>query len=395
MKHPFFNACGISYGNKLAIKEMAAKTDITYQQMSYYDRNGILPFNDHLERILSFLKTDLITFKIRMGIIDFQVKEYLSKMHGSYQEEQTASENRAKINLKTPSFHTEFGKLYQGDCIELLRLLPSNCIDMIFADPPFNLKKFYLSNINDDLLPNEYIRWTEEWMDECIRVLKPGGSFFLWNIPKWNTYFSGFLNTRLTFRHWIATDIKCSLPISGRLYPSHYSILYYVKGDRPNTFKPDRMPMEVCSSCLADLKDYGGYKDKMNPHGVNLTDVWYDIPPVRHKKYKRRSEANELSIKLLDRIIEMSTNEEDIIFDPFGGSGTTYITAELKSRRWIGVELGPLDTIMERFNLLGEEGDLLRKYRSSYNRLFPDAIKHRRKQLHLWTEDSFKASSIS
>ncbi|MDX9786344.1 MAG: hypothetical protein RBT11_06200 [Desulfobacterales bacterium] len=63
--------------------------------------------------------------------------------------------------------------------------------------------------------------------------------------------------------------------------------------------------MDICPHCLGDLKDYGGYKDKMNPDGVNLTDVWLDIPPVRHKKYKKRNSSNELSVKLIDRIIEM------------------------------------------------------------------------------------------
>ncbi len=391
MKHPFYNACGIRFGDKEAIKKFAVNTGISSQQISYYDSNGILPFHDELNKILNYLNLDLNTFKIRMGIFDFQVKEFLSNKYGGLAEDiTTPTENKSKANFKKPNFKTEFGELFQGDCIELLKSMPNNSIELVFADPPFNLKKFYLSNINDDLPQNEYIKWTEQWLDECIRVLKPGGSLFLWNIPKWNTYFSAFLNSRMTFRHWITADVKCSLPISGRLYPSHYSILYYVKGERPNTFKPDRMPMEVCTSCLTDLKDYGGYKDKMNPLGVNLTDVWYDIPPVRHKKYKRRPEANELSIKLLD--IEMSTEEGDTVFDPFGGSGTTYVTAELKGRKWVGVELGPLDTIIERFDLLDEEYRLLRKYRSNYNKLFPEEIKLKRKQLHLWTDDTFKVT---
>jgi site-specific DNA-methyltransferase (adenine-specific) len=135
-----------------------------------------------------------------------------------------------------------------------------------------------------------------------------GGSLFIWNLPKWNTSISGYLNNLLTFRHWISVDIKCNLPISARLYPSHYSLLYYCKGEKPKTFHPDRLPMQVCPSCKTDLRDYGGYKDKMNPRGVNLTDVWYDIPPVRHAKYKRR-DANELSLKLLDRVIEMASEE--------------------------------------------------------------------------------------
>ena len=106
----------------------------------------------------------------------------------------------------------------------------------------------------------------------------------------------------------------------------------YTKGIKANTFCPDRLQMEICKNCYKEIKDYGGYKDKMNPKGINLADVWYDIPPVRHKKYKAREEVNELSMKLLDRIIEMSSNPGDIVFDPFGGSGTTYMVAEIKQR---------------------------------------------------------------
>ncbi|MDY0039960.1 MAG: site-specific DNA-methyltransferase [Desulforhabdus sp.] len=185
----------------------------------------------------------------------------------------------------------------------------------------------------------------ETWAGECIRLLKPGGSLFIWNIPKWNTHLSAYLNARLTFRHWIAVDIKYSLPISGRLYSSHYSLLYYCKGEKPKTFHPDRLPMEICPVCKADLRDYGGYKDKINPKGVNLTDVWMDIAPVRHRKYKKRKGSNELSVKLMDRIIEMSSDEGDVIFDPLGGSGTTYVVAEIKRRRWLGIELGPVEDI--------------------------------------------------
>ena len=112
---------------------------------------------------------------------------------------------------------------------------------------------------------------------ECIRVMKDGGSLFVWNLPKWNGILSGFLSDRLTFRHWIAVDIKYSLPIKGRFYPSHYSLLYYCKGEKSNTFRPDRLPMPVCPHCHGDLRDYGGYKHRMNPKGVNIPDVWTDI----------------------------------------------------------------------------------------------------------------------
>ncbi|MDD2716358.1 MAG: site-specific DNA-methyltransferase [Candidatus Wallbacteria bacterium] len=289
-----------------------------------------------------------------------------------------------------PSFYSEYGHMFQGDCLEILPTLPSESVDLVFADPPFNLKKQYPSKINDDLKATEYLSWCEKWLSECIRVLKFGGSLFVWNIPRWNTYISGFLNQRMTFRHWISVDIKYSLPINGRLYPSHYSLLYYCKGAKPKVFHPDRLPMETCPKCAFDLHDYGGYKDKMNPKGINLSDVWYDIPPVRHSKYKKRQGANELSIKLLDRIIEMASNEDDVVLDPFGGAGTTYIVAEIKKRQWIGCEIGPIEVIEERFKKISEDRELLTKIRKKCNVLFTDESYRTRKKNGFWTCESVR-----
>lgn len=237
------------------------------------------------------------------------------------------------------------------------------------------------------------MNWCERWLDGCIKVLRHGGSLFIWNLPKWNTYLSDYLNRRLIFKHWISIDIKYSLPIAGKLYPSHYSLLYYTKGEKPNTFKPDRLPMEVCRHCNKEIKDYGGYKDKMNPSGVNLSDVWNDIPPVRHSKYKSR-DANELSIKLLDRIIEMSSEEGDTIFDPFGGGGSTYIVSELKQRKWIGIEIGSTKDIISRFGSISSEREQLNKIRKNLNVLFTKDVKVKRQQANIWTDETYHNDSI-
>ena len=87
----------------------------------------------------------------------------------------------------------------------------------------------------------------------------------------------------------------------------------------------------------------------MNPNGVNLKDIWTDIPPVRHQKFKSKSrKANVLSTKLLDRVVELTTNPGDIVLDPFGGSGTTYDVCEKKHRRWLGIEIDFAKEIVER-----------------------------------------------
>ena len=87
----------------------------------------------------------------------------------------------------------------------------------------------------------------------------------------------------------------------------------------------------------------------MNDLGVNLMDVWTDVPPVRHWKFKSpKRKANALSTKILDRVVEMSTVEGDVVLDPFGGSGTTFAVCEKKNRRWLGMEIEATDVIIER-----------------------------------------------
>src|SRR5512142_1293991 len=111
-----------------------------------------------------------------------------------------------------PILKTPLGLLYETDCLTLLNNLEPQSVDLAFADPPFNLGKKYSSNINDAKTSQEYLEWCKAWLDGMIRAMKPGASLFLWNLPKWNLQLGSFLEERLTFRHWIAVDIKYSLP---------------------------------------------------------------------------------------------------------------------------------------------------------------------------------------
>lgn len=267
-----------------------------------------------------------------------------------------------------PILETSLGELHQADCLDMMRSLEAETVDLAFADPPFNLGKTYSSKIDDQIAEHEYLDWCRRWLDEMIRTLKPGGALFLWNLPKWNIPLGAHLGEQLTFRHWVSVDIKYSLPISNRLYPSHYSLLYFIKGKKPAIFHPDRLPVPCCRHCGGELRDYGGYKDKMNPKGVNLSDVWTDIPPVRHAKYKKR-EANGLALKLMDRIVTMASDPGSLVLDPFGGSGTTYVAAELTGRRWIGSELD-CSAITERFEMLESDREHLQQIQTNKNVLF-------------------------
>ncbi|MBA3037173.1 MAG: site-specific DNA-methyltransferase [Desulfobacterium sp.] len=396
MKNLFFKALNIEETDKLMIRRFAKTTGIPIERLSYYNRFNIIPSGKDLLQICDAAGITEIELFLKMGVIDSRILSLIKE------NADQISQIIQKTDIEKDEFpaipplvrNTNCGKLYQGDCLDLMQHMDDDCVDLIFADPPFNLNKLYPSNIDDNLKSEEYLRWCKQWLDKCIRILKPGGSLFIWNLPKWNTYLSEYLNHRLTFRHWISVDIKYTLPIKGRLYPSHYSLIYYCKGEKPNTFHPDRLPMDICPHCVGDLKDYGGYKNKMNPDGINLTDVWFDIPPVRHKKYKKRNGSNELSIKLIDRIIEMASDEGDLVFDPFGGSGTTYAVAEIKKRKWIGIEIGPVDGIIDRLDNIGDDAEYLAKIRKEINCLITNRDLKRRIDRGWWTPDSVRKENI-
>ena len=252
-------------------------------------------------------------------------------------------------NAPEACYVSDLGALYSADCMQVLPSIRDEVVDTVFADPPFNLGKEYGKNSHDLRPDSEYVCWCQAWLAECVRVLKPGGSLFVYNLPKWNILLGAYLMSQgLEFRHWIAIQISACLPIPRRLHPSHYSLLYFSKG-RPKTFHRMRTPIETCRHCGGEIKDYGGHRKAMNPNGVTLKDVWTDIPPVRHWKFKSKArKANALSTKVLNRVIETSTLPGDLVLDPFGGSGTTYAVCEAKGRRWIGIEIDFCPQIIER-----------------------------------------------
>lgn len=271
-------------------------------------------------------------------------------------------------------YQSNHGILYQGDCLKLLNALPDACIDIVFADPPFNLGKDYGKDVSDQMKNDEYLIWSKQWLNETIRVLKPGASLFVFNLPKWCIEYGAYLNQKgMLFRHWIACRMPKAFPRGKRMSPAHYGLLYYTKGE-PAVFNKVYAPIEVCRHCGGEIRDYGGHRKKLNPKGINLMDIWdapqevwedtctsdkneevwteieemwSDIPPVRHPQHKKRA-ANELAPIMLERIIAIASNPGQIILDPFGGSGTTFYAAEKLHRYWLGIEIGDIKPAVKR-----------------------------------------------
>lgn len=237
---------------------------------------------------------------------------------------------------------------HNTDCISLLQSMPDDSVQMVFADPPFNLGKKY-NSYSDNLPFAEYMEWTKKWLVESCRVLKNDGSVFVYNIPKLLIPTANLLNQHAKFRHWIAWNAN-GQPLGKSLQPAHYGILFYTKSQR-SKFYNVRAPHKTCRACKEFIKDYGGKKHLRHEFGYQISDVWDDIHRVRHNSKRIDMHPCQLPVHLIERLMLMTTDENDIVFDPFCGGGSAAVATKQMGRHYIGADIdtGYCNATREKF----------------------------------------------
>ncbi len=240
-------------------------------------------------------------------------------------------------------------QILQGDCLEWLREIPDNTIDFIFTDPPYNLGKEY-SGYTDDLEIREYFDWCDQWINELARVLKPGRTCSILNIPLWAVRHFLFMDSVLQFQNWIAWD-ALAFPVR-LIMPAHYTILAFSKGESrelpgligeagqtdvpssPKAFKPLEPLAE--GYCLRSNCVQMRQATRINDRGP-LTDLWWDIHRLKHNS-RRVDHPTQLPSHLMYRLISIFTKQGEVVLDCFNGTGTTTLAAHQLGRSYIGIE---------------------------------------------------------
>ncbi len=235
-------------------------------------------------------------------------------------------------------------RLINEDCLSALKELPNNSVHFCFADPPYNLNKKYLS-WNDNIDIQDYFDWCDSWLSELSRVLRPGGTCAVVNIPQWSIRHFNHLKKFLKFQDWIVWE-GLSLPVR-MIMPAHYSILCFSKGtprDLPGLSRENHSYLEAISlnttkefyctrsSCIKERRSKGICDKDF------LTNLWWDIHRLKHNS-RRVDHPCQLPPTLMHRLISLFTYENELVLDPFNATGTTSLAAEQLNREFIGIEL--------------------------------------------------------
>jgi site-specific DNA-methyltransferase (adenine-specific) len=245
---------------------------------------------------------------------------------------------RRNLSLETVARYGSTGMFTATDALQFLQALRPGIADVVFLDPPFNLGKNYgIASRVEVAPPAEYQKYLKAVVEESTRVLADGGSLFMYHVPYWAARMSQYLQEQLTFRHWIAVSMKNGFVRGRKLYPAHYALLYYTKG-AARLFNRPRYPAYRCRHCGDLVKDYGGYRHIVEKQGLNLSDVWDDLSPVRHKSNKVRA-ANQLPLRLTDRVLQIAGSTNALLVDPFVGSGTSVVSAVRHNMRFLANDL--------------------------------------------------------
>lgn len=265
--------------------------------------------------------------------------------------------------------------IYHGDALEILcNEMPDESVDLVFVDPPYNIGKKF-SKFHDKWSSDaEYAKWAYQWIDECIRVLKPTGTMYLMTSTQSMPYFDLYVRDKLTILSRIVWYYDSSGVQAKKYYGSMYEpILHCVKNANYYCFNGEDILIEAKTGAKRKLIDYRGEVPK--PYNTKKVpgNVW-EFPRVRYRMDEYEEHPSQKPEVLLERIIRASSCEGDTVLDPFAGTFTTAAVAKALGRNSVSIEVQDeylkigLRRVLEMKEHLGEKLEPVKKNTKIKNR---------------------------
>lgn len=245
-------------------------------------------------------------------------------------------------------FKCSSGLLYKMDCLEFLKNIDSNSIKMIFADPPYNIGKAEWDKWSS---MDDYLQWCKNWISEAYRILEDEGTLMIMGFSEVLAYVQVISANNFPFCRWLIWHYKNKPNLSDKDWVrSHEAILllrksknFYFDNSRirePYNVHTKKYPVrsQGLSSQYGSIN--GDEKSLWEPNGIGAKpkDV-LEIPAVNNPSKENLPFPTQKPEELMRKLILSATADNDIVLDPFGGSGSTYAAAHQLHRYWLGLEI--------------------------------------------------------
>lgn len=235
-------------------------------------------------------------------------------------------------------------QVWVGDCREILPMMvPEGSVDLVFADPPFNLGRVY-EKWDDRMTLRGYQEFTQQWMKEVVRVLRPGGAMWVNAPDEWVSFIDAYAREGLWAEriNWCVWHYRFGQHTHEKFISSHSHVLYFVKPGGQRTWNGEAVLEESDRA-----SKYGDPRTLMKSEGVEgkrvPLDVWqgqYWGRVQGNNAERVQGQDNQLPEVYLERVIRATSNAGDTVLDPFLGGGTTSVVGRDLGRRCLGVEVG-------------------------------------------------------
>lgn len=242
-------------------------------------------------------------------------------------------------------FEHQHGQLYQGDSTKWLASLPHDSVDLIFADPPYNIKKAEWDSFESQ---EAYINWSMQWITPASKILKPTGSLYICGFSEILADLKHPASRYFSSCRWLIWHYRNKANLGKDWGRSHESILHLRKTNAFQLNQDDiRIPygnhtLKYPSHPQAETSNFGNGTKRENwtphPKGAKPKDV-LEIPTTCNGMGEKTPHPTQKPEELLRRLVLGASEKGDVVVDPFSGSGTTLVVAEQLGRKWAGCDL--------------------------------------------------------